>query len=110
MTRLPALLGPDLASKATAIAGYYLFDMGGSFTDVVEAAVGIDIPSMLASFNATRDNEIAVRLMLPWLLRTALRNLRFVVSAHTCSTSWQPALCMALAVASSPALTVWTIM
>ena len=69
MTRLPALLGPDLADKATAIAGYYLFDTGGNFTDVVQTAVGIDIPGMLANFNATRDNEIAVRLMLPRPLR-----------------------------------------
>ena len=72
MTRLPALLGPDLADKATAIAGYYLFDIGGNFTDVVQAAVGIDIPGMLANFNTTRDNEIAVRLMRSWPMRAGL--------------------------------------
>lgn len=60
MTRSPALLGASLAPKATAIAGYYLFDTGGNFTSMVGAAIGIDIGSMLANFNATRDNEIAV--------------------------------------------------
>ena len=63
MTRLPALLGASLAPKATAIAGYYLFDTGGNFTSMVGAAIGINIDSMLANFNATRDNEIAVRKM-----------------------------------------------
>lgn len=87
MTRLPALLGPDLASKASAIAGYYLFDTGGSFTDVVQAAVGIDIPGMLASFNATRDDKIAVRLMPPWPLRAGLHSPWFMVLTNSHNTS-----------------------
>ena len=86
MTRLPALLGPALASKATAIAGYYLFDEGGSFANMVQAAVGIDIPGMLANFNATRDDEITARLCCSCGLFSLLCAVLPVVSgfAHAC--------------------------
>jgi len=60
-TLVPPLLGGSLGPEAAAIADYYLFDAGGNFTSVVKTALGVDIDSMLASFNATRDSEIAVR-------------------------------------------------
>ena len=87
MTRLPVLLGPSMANEATAIAEYYLFDTGGSFTDMLQAAVGINIPGMLANFNATRDTEIAVRLMQPWPCTLACTFcLWFADELGTCST------------------------
>lgn len=89
MTLVLPMLGANLAPEATAIAEFYLFDTGGNFTSMVKTALGVDIDGMLASFNATRDSEIAVRGCLQHCLHAHARGLLTPTHAAGNVQVWQ---------------------